>query len=219
VLGKLRRDAERETMDLARRQAIEQEIGSRLEEAHGALRRRGWDAAEAAGRRILELDPNHPEAPRILRTAAAGRERQAAMQRAQGPHPAAPTTEAAPPAAAPAVAETLPAVPQPQQPAPATLAVEFRSDLPLGTVMVRTRQQSLLNRRFDFREGSFLSRRARGGWFQQNVVVPAGTERLLVLVTPEGRTAEVVEVALPGGAARRLAIHLTADSRVTAQLY
>ncbi|HVF62049.1 MAG TPA: serine/threonine-protein kinase [Thermoanaerobaculia bacterium] len=217
VLGKLRRDAERETMDLARRQAIEQEIGSRLEEAHGALRRRGWDAAEAAGRRVLELDPNHPEAPRILQTAAAGRERQAAAQRAQRQSPTAPVTEAAPPAPAP-VAETLPAVPQSQQPALSTLAVEFRSDLPLGTMMVRTRQGSLLNRRFDFREGSFLSRRARGGWLHQNVVVPPGTDRLLVYVTPAGRTAEVVEVPFPGGA-RRLAIHLTAAGRVTAQLY
>ncbi|HEX9671676.1 MAG TPA: serine/threonine-protein kinase, partial [Thermoanaerobaculia bacterium] len=130
VLGKLRRDAERETMDLARRQVIEQEIGSRLEEARTALRRRGWDAAEAASRRILELDPHHPEAPQLLRTAAAGRERQAAAQRAQRSRPPPPATEAASPSPAPAVAETLPAVEPQQQPTEATLTVEFRSDLP-----------------------------------------------------------------------------------------
>ncbi len=221
VLGKLRRDAERETMDLARRQAIEQEIGSRLEEARGALRRRGWDAAEAAGRRILELDPNHPEAPQILRTAAAGRERQAAAQRAQRPGPKVPATEAAPPAAAPAVAETLPAVEPQQQPTEATLTVEFRSDLPRGTVIVRAGQRNLLQKRFDFREGGFLSRRARSGWFQQSVQVPAGTEQLRVYVTPEGQAAKMAEVVgnFPGGAARRLAVHLTAGGQVTAQLY
>jgi eukaryotic-like serine/threonine-protein kinase len=221
VLGKLRRDAERETMDLARRQAIEQEIGSRLEEAHGALRRRAWDAAEAAGRRILELDPNHPEAPQVLRTAAAGRERQAAAQRAQRASPAAPAPEPAPAAPVPTVAETLPAVAQQQQPTHATVMLEFRSDLPRGTVIVRAGQRNLLQKRFDFREGGFLSRRARSGWFQQNIVVPAGTERLRVYVTPEGRAAEMVEVpaGFPGGAAHRLAVHLTAGGRVTAQLY
>ncbi|HEX9668225.1 MAG TPA: hypothetical protein VGC93_01965, partial [Thermoanaerobaculia bacterium] len=125
------------------------------------------------------------------------------------------------PAPAPAVAETLPAVEPQQQPTEATLTVEFRSDLPRGTVIVRAGQRNLLQRRFDFREGGFLSRRSRGGWFQQSVQVPAGTERLRVYVTPEGQAAELVEVAgnFPGGAARRLAVHLTAGGRVTAQLY
>ena len=221
VLGKLRRDAERETMDLARRQAIEQEIGSGLEEARIALRRRGWDAAEAASRRVLELDPNHPEAPELLRAAAAGRERQAAMQRAQRTGPTAPATEAAPPAPAPAAAETLPAVAPQQQPTQATVMVEFRSDLPRGTLIVRAGQHNLLQERFDFREGSFLSRRPRSGWFQRNIVVPAGTERLRVYVTPAGQVAKLVEVPgnFSGGAAHRLAVHLTAGGQVSAHLY
>jgi serine/threonine-protein kinase len=223
VLGSLRRQAERTSQDRERRAAIELEIGARTEEGRTALARRSWDQAEAAARRILELDPHHPGAQVMLEDAAAGRVRQAAARKpgqravvAAADQPAAPATAAA--------AEPETAAGAQGQPTEATLAVDFYSQLPQGTVIVSVGGRRLLQEPFDYREKGGLpwSRKAsRGGSFRRFVQVPVGAGDIRVHVAPKDRPAEVEELSanFPGGQSRRLVVQLAADGGMTARLY
>ncbi|HEX5758502.1 MAG TPA: serine/threonine-protein kinase [Thermoanaerobaculia bacterium] len=221
-LGQLRRAAERERMDLERRQALEQEIAARLGEAQAALAVRGWDDAEAAGRRLLELDPKHPAAPQLLAAATIGRAREGEAQRMRLARNASAAADTRPSPAETPVAPPLVAVAPAPPPLPvdSTLQVEFHSDLPRGTFSIRDRKTVLFQERFDFREGRIWNRRPAGGSLHRTLDLVPGTDRLRVYVTPDGRPAEVAEVAGGfAGGSRRLVVQLTAAGRIHAQLY
>jgi serine/threonine-protein kinase len=219
VLGRLRRDAEQRWQHVARRAAVEQEIAAQTAQARALLDLRAWDDAQAAARRVLALDPNHAEAQQLVAQAADGRRRQAEARR---PVQRASTgaTRQPPPVSGPT---KQPSSAQPAAAAEATLVVELHSDLPSGTLMLYSGNRRLLQRRFEFGErGGFLrSRKPAPGWFRQSLPLAAGNAALRLYVTPDGRKAEVQELSgnFPGGAERRLAVHLHADGQMTANLY
>ncbi len=222
-LGALRRRAERtSSQDRERQAAIELEIGAKTAEARTALAHRSWDQAEAAARRVLELDPHHPQAQQMLADAAAGRQQQAAARQARERTILA-TTQPPTPAPATATEPRPQTIAAPQRPlADVTLTVDFYSKLDQGTIIVWAGGRRVLQEPFNFRQGSrfpFGRRQSEGGSLRRLVQVPTGAAGLRVHVAPKDRPAEVEELAFAGGQNQRLVVELSADGGMTARLF
>jgi tRNA A-37 threonylcarbamoyl transferase component Bud32 len=226
-LRKRRADAERQAFERDRRLAVENGINSKLAEARAELAGRRYAEADAAAAAVLAMSPGNTAAEEV-RTAA-----QAALQRrkerlaapAQAGKQAAPRPQDA--AAAQQAAAARPAAPPPaaaEAAGDATLELAFFSELPEGTVMLYVNDRQVLHQSYDFREkgglGGLFRTKSRSDWVRKSFQVPAGSAKIRLYVTPQGRAAQVRTLSgnFAGGTTRHLDAKLASSGELDCSL-
>lgn len=183
-------------------------LTEQLEVARQALDGRRYGEALSAAEQILELQPGQEEALAILADV------EPRLQRQRRPVPVAP-----PP---PRVAEVLPPPPPPvRQPlpppptGPATLVVDFESEVRSGNVRVYLDTRLLVSESFR------VGRRDPAFSLSRSFEIPAGTEgELKVYVTASGSAAKVhqLQANFLAGSQRRLVIRVDEDGNFRPRL-
>ncbi|HXT49430.1 MAG TPA: serine/threonine-protein kinase [Thermoanaerobaculia bacterium] len=212
----------RSQMAARRRTAAEQQaqLASLINSAQTALR--AGDAAAAAdlARQVLALVPGEPNATALLANAQAALDA-AARKRAQqqAARPAATTPAARP--AAPAATAAPSAEAQAAASGPATLRIEFLTELPEGVLTIYAGQRQILGEPFRFYKRSGLFRNEpKRGTIEAARQVPAGATTLRIYVARPKLPPAVttVEAQLSGGSTRVLKIHFDQSAQLSATL-
>jgi serine/threonine protein kinase len=228
-LQKRRDDAERQAAERDRRLDIERTIALKLEEAHADLAGRRYDEAAVAAAAVLQMSPGNTAAEEVQSAVQAVQQRRkdrltspAVAAKQQVPHP--PEASAAgQPVAASRAASTPPGT-APEKATDATLELAFFSELPEGTVMLYVNDRKVLHKPFDFHEkgglSGFFRTKAHSDWVRGSFAVPAGSAKIRLYVTPQGRAAQVWEASgnFAGGATRRLDATLSSAGTFTCNL-
>jgi hypothetical protein len=208
----------REEID-ARRQEIEEsarqtKIEEGLRAARYAYAERRYSDAISAARAVLSIDNANEEARRLIgeadRAAKRLRERQAAIEAAQQPPPA---------------AEPEPA-PQPAEPAidpallnEATLRIEFASERSEGVLTIYAGERQVLREPFKFvRRTGFLAREKTSGTILATRKVTPGDVPVKVYIALPGKATRAIllDGHFPGGKTQTLVIRVDADGNATA---
>jgi predicted Ser/Thr protein kinase len=191
----------------------EEEISALLEQGEAALGRRQTGVAVERAKSVLALVPDHPAASDLLRRAeglAAERARQTA------PRPAEPLPVAA------AEPEAVADVPRASDPnAPATLAIDFLTEISEGALTIYVNQKQVLLEPFRFvKRTGLLSSEPSAGRIEVQRSLSPGDVAIQVYANPKGKPARAVSVQgnFPAGATRSLRIRLAKDGEITATL-
>jgi predicted Ser/Thr protein kinase len=213
----------RSQMAARRRSAAEQQaqLSALLESAQVALRAGDPGAAADLARQVLALVPGEPNATALLANAQAAvdaarrRSQQAAARPAASP-PIARTT----PGAATATA-AAPSAPSQAAAGPATLRIDFFTELPEGVLTIYAGPKQILGEPFRFYKRTGLFRnQPEAGRVEVSRQLPAGTTTLRIYVALPKRSPVVktVEAQLAGGSTRVLKIHFDSSAQLTAGL-
>ncbi len=207
-----------------RRSTTEQQaqLQALLESAQAALR--AGDAARAAdlAQQVLALVPGEPNATALLANAQAAaadaerRRRQQAAARPTSPPGAqtAPTRAAAAP-----VAPVAPAPGTATQ--PATLRIEFFTELPEGVLTIYAGQRQILGEPFRFykRTGLFRNQPSSGQIDASRQLQPGATTlRVYVALPKRAPVVTTVQAQLAGGTTRLLKLHFDQSARLSVSL-
>ncbi|MEM7050740.1 MAG: serine/threonine-protein kinase [Acidobacteriota bacterium] len=208
----------------ARRSVDEGELlATQLEAARQALEDKRYLEARASATAVLELDPDHAEAAEILAAATDALERETAASTAVTSPGRQPVTPRRRPSTMRSPTNRRPAT-APQAVAPATMAIEFTTDLPEGTLVITANGEEVYRRAFAFYEKGGLFRKKKipqsGKITAPPVRVPAGQQRLRVEVSRPEAPALVREArtTLPAGGSVRFRIRLAADGSLGLQI-
>lgn len=227
----LRQQAERQVVLQEERLADEEEFATLFEEGTRALRAGRFDKATQVVQRLLELDPESPDAlelaHRVKNSRSEARRRaQAAESQRQAELEAA---ETAPVAVEPIrVASTAPRAPQPSD-SPASeslpdwsrLKVDLFSYLPKGVVTVYADDDQILLQPFRFTEkGRLFLKKGTAGRLEAEQRISAGDSEFRIYVSSEGKETQIVNlpVSLMGGETHVLRIIVAENGSTSAQL-
>ena len=208
-----------------RRSTTEQQaqLQALLESAQAALR--AGDAARAAdlAQQVLALVPGEPNATALLANAQAvaadaeRRRRQQAAARSTSP----PGAQTAPTGAA-AAAPVAPVAPAPGTATqPATLRIDFFTELPEGVLTIYAGQKQILGEPFRFYKRTGLFRnQPESGRIEASRQLQAGATTLRVYVALPKRPPVVttVQAQLAGGASRLLKLHFDQSAKLSVSL-
>lgn len=215
-----RRQAEREIAA-----EIELEVASLIATGEADLREGRLSSAEAAGRRVLELKPRHPEGLALV--AAVEESRRAMRARVERARALAVLAEQAPPPEPepePTLRVEQPIRPPVAPPAPthSDLKIDFYSKLPRGVLTVYRADSQIFRRAFRFVEKKgFLRSRGISGGFDDQVRVQAGPSDFRIYLSLPDRETQVHRISgsLPPGAIRALQVRVDADGGLSVALH
>jgi serine/threonine-protein kinase len=219
-LQRLREAAEWQAQDFPNLVNQEKEIAANLKKAKEALAARQYDQAVGAANFVLALEPGNEDADHIRSEALKGQAAARLAKQRTGPN------QARPPRPGEQVATTTP-IPSEAPPAgfgesapvetkTSALRLHFQADMD-AVLIVRADGRAIFRKDFDG-GGFFRRRNEKGHDFNQKLDIPAGTAKILVLVTPRKRKAEVQQFDFPGGDSHRLEIYLSDSGQLTARL-
>jgi serine/threonine protein kinase len=208
-------------MAARRRTAAEQQaqLSSLLNSAQTALR--AGDAAVAAdlARQVLALVPGEPNATALLANAQASLD---AAARKRGQQQAARPVASSPIARPTAPAATVAANAESQAAAgPATLRIDFFTELPEGVLTIYAGPRQILGEPFRFYKRTGLFRnQPEAGRIEAARQLPAGSTTLRIYVALPKRppTVTTVDANLAGGTTRLLKIHFDKSAQISAAL-
>jgi serine/threonine protein kinase len=216
----LRESSERSARLLASASDKSSQIAAQLELARQAMTDKRFGEALTAAAAVLQLDPANAEANDLK-----GRAQAAQLLAKRKTAKPAPGSQAGPGETIAALPPPVDTSPAPVEPASesreATLQVTFDSAFPRGTFIVYVDDRKVLAEPFRFveRGGLFRSKTAPGS-FSRQLTVAAGTAKVRVYVTPEGRKAQVKTFNgnFLGGSSRTLEVKLSETGELTANL-
>ncbi|HEV8242035.1 MAG TPA: serine/threonine-protein kinase [Thermoanaerobaculia bacterium] len=217
----------RSQMAAKRRTAAEQQaqLSALLDAAQLALRSGNAAGAADLARQVLALVPGEPNATALLANAQAaldaakrrGQQQQQQQQQAARPVPSPPI--ARPPGTAPATA--APSAGTQASTAPATLHIDFFTELPEGVLTIYAGPNQILGEPFKFYKRTGLFRnQPEAGRIEASRQMPAGTTTLRIYVALPKRAPVVhtLEAPLAAGSTRVLKIHFDRDAQIAASL-
>jgi tetratricopeptide (TPR) repeat protein len=189
---------------------LNREVETRMTAAREAAERGEFDRALDELSAVLLLQPENAEALSIrgsvkaaqAEKVAADKKAAAELAKKKKPTPA-PTPVRAAKAVVP-VATPIPATPTPGS---ARIRIVFQSPAPEGYVMVRRNDKEVFRRQFSF------GRKSAGGLVEGTIEVPSGPASIKAWAIPTDRSFngyKAVDVVIPGGETRTLALELNA---------
>jgi tetratricopeptide (TPR) repeat protein len=216
------RDAVARAEELARAtqagEEISREVESRLAAARQAAETGEFDKALNELSAVLLLQPENADALSIRESVKAAKaemiaaEKKAATELAKKKKPTPVPTP---------VREARPVVPVEQPkvatptPGSARIRIVFQSPAPEGYVMVRRNDKEVFRRQFDF------GRKSAGGLVEGTIEIPSGPATIKAWAIPTNRSFngyKAVELVIPGGETRTLALELNADKELVVTL-
>ncbi len=216
------RDGLARAEELARtRQAgeeIDREVETRLAAARQAAETGKFDDALDELSAVLLLQPENADALSIRESVKAAKaemiaaEKKAAAELAKKKRPTAVPTPVR--VVKPVVAVEPPKLATPT-PGNARIRVVFQSPAPEGYVMVRRNDKEVFRRQFDF------GRKSAGGLVEGTIDIPSGPASIKAWAIPTNRSFngyKAVELVIPGGESRTLALELNADKELVVTL-
>ncbi|HXT21003.1 MAG TPA: hypothetical protein VN923_09650 [Thermoanaerobaculia bacterium] len=207
-----------------RRTSAEQQaqLQALLQSAQTALAAGDPGRAADLARQVLALVPDEPNATALLANAQAATDAAKKRQRelaARAPAPApAPGTR---PAAAPVATAAVPIAAAGQAAGPATLRIDFFTELPEGVLTIYAGPKQILGEPFHFYKRTGLFRnQPEAGRIEASRQLPAGAAKLRVYVALPKRPPVVatVDAQLAGGSTRVLKVHFDQSARLTVNL-
>lgn len=216
------REAVARAEELARTTEAGEEIGREIETRLAAARQAAetgeFDNALNELSAVLLLQPENAEALSIRESVKAAKaemiaaEKKAATELAKKKKPTPVPTP---------VRDVKPVVPfEPPKvatptPGSARIRIVFQSPAPEGYVMVRRNDKEVFRRQFDF------GRKSAGGLVEGTIEIPSGAATIKAWAIPTNRSFngyKAVELVIPGGEARTLALELNADKELVVTL-
>ncbi len=220
----LRINAERLARDRARNLRRVGEIESSVIVARDALEDKRFGEAIQQAEIALALEPENEAALELLVAAQRGQRRatrgQAKTVVASKPKPAPPAEETAPIVRQAAAVSEPPALPPPIDPnTPATMAIDFYSQVPQGVLTVYSDGHQLLREPFRFtkKKGFLRSKKIPGG-FVRTVTLPPGAMTLKVYVALDSTHIETLRTELLPGSVVNLEVRVAASGGLTISL-
>ena len=215
----------REAQDLISAQAVaelESFVRELLEGGFAALEGGELDAAEAAARDALELDPESSLA-RSLELAVADRRAEArARRRARKAAPLPVPEPVTEPEPAPVIVEPIEPQGEVRVPEHGNLKIDFLSLVPRGTLTIYSGSTQVFRRPFRYvvKKG-FLRTRPSTGGFDDQIRLPAGDVSLRVYLAIPGRKSRIERLSgqLPGGSTRVLQVRVDDQGNLTASVH
>lgn len=220
----LRINAERLARERARNLRRVGEIESSVIVARDALEDKRFGEAIEQAEIALALEPENDEALELLVAAQRGQRRstrgQAKTVVASKPMPAPPAEETAPIVRQAAAVSEPPALPPPIDPnTPATMTIDFYSQVPQGVLTVYSEGHQLIREPFRFtkKKGFLRSKKIPGG-FVRTVTLPPGTMTLKVYVALDSTHIETLRTELLPGSVVNLEVRVAASGGLTISL-
>jgi len=203
----------RSQMAAKRRTAAEQQaqLSALLSSAQQALRAGNAAGAAELAQQVLALVPGEPNAVALLANAQAALD--AAKRRGQQQQAARPTAVAA--------ASTAPSAAAQAAAAPATLRIDFFTELPEGVLTIYAGPTQILGEPFKFYKHTGLFRNEpKAGRIDAARQVPAGNETLRIYVALPKRAPVVktLDVQLAAGSTHVLKIYFDKSAQIAATL-
>jgi hypothetical protein len=199
-------------------EAVDREVETRLASARQAAETGRFDDALNELSAVLLLQPENADALSIRESVKAAKaemiaaEKKAAAELAKKKKPTPVPTP---------FREVKPVVPVEQPklatptPGSARIRIVFQSPAPEGYVMVRRNDKEVFRRQFDF------GRKSTGGLVEGTIEVPSGPASIKAWAIPTNRSFngyKAVELVIPGGETRTLALDLNADKELVVSL-
>ena len=231
-ITELRKQAERQIAVQKQQQADEEELAVLFEEGTRALRAGRYDKATQVVQRLLEIDPESPDAlelaRRVKNSRAEARRRAQAAEKSQR-EAELEAAESSPVAVEPIrSASTAPRAPQPSDsptsesvPDWSRLKVDLFSYLPKGVVTVYADDDQILLQPFRFTEkGRLFLKKGTAGRLEAEQRISAGDTEFRIYVSSEGKETQTVNlpVSLMGGETHVLRIIVAENGSTSAQL-
>ena len=227
----LRKRAERQVVMQEQQLANEEEFATLFEEGTRALRAGRFDKATEVAQRLLELDPESPDALELAhrvknsraearrRAQAAEDERQAELAAAEANRQAVEVIR--PTAASSSVLQASEPPETESRPDWARLKVDLFSYLPKGVVTVYADDDQILLQPFRFTEkGRLFLKKGTAGRLEAEQRIAAGDSEFRIYVSSEGKETQIVNlpVSLVGGQTHVLRIIVAENGSTSAQL-
>ena len=226
-----RRRAEQQVALQQQQQLDEEEFAALFEEGTQALRAGRFTRATQVAQRLLEIDPENPDAlelgHRVENARAEARRRAQEAERQKAEELA--VAEANQPAVAPIRSATVAPTPTPvSEPQTETdlpdwsrLKVDLFSYLPKGVVTVYADDDQILLQPFRFTEkGRLFLKKGTAGRLEAEQRISAGDTEFRIYVSSEGKETQIVNlpVSLQGGETHVLRIIVAENGSTSAQL-
>ncbi|MBK9089837.1 MAG: protein kinase [Holophagales bacterium] len=216
------RDGLARAEELARTRQAGEEIGREVETRLAAARQAAetgkFDDALNELSAVLLLQPENADALSIRESVKAAKaemiaaEKKAAAELAKKKKPTPVPTPVR--VVKPVVPVEPPKVATPT-PGNARIRIVFQSPAPEGYVMVRRNDKEVFRRQFDF------GRKSAGGLVEGSIDIPSGPASIKAWAIPTNRSFngyKAVELVIPGGESRTLALELNADKELVVTL-
>jgi len=226
-----RKQAERQVLRQEQRLLDEEEFAVLFEEGTRALRAGRFDKATQVAQRLLEIDPENPDAlelaHRIKNSRAEARRRAQAdkTRQAAETESAVPSPRAVEPIRATTVSPRTQSASEPQtqesRPDWSRLKVDLFSYLPKGVVTVYADDDQILLQPFRFTEkGRLFLKKGTAGRLEAEQRLSAGDTEFRIYVSSEGKETQIVNlpVSLEGGETHVLRIIVAENGSTSAQL-
>ncbi len=197
---------------------IDREVETRLAAARQAAETGKFDDALNELSAVLLLQPENADALSIRESVKAAKaemiaaEKKAAADLAKKKKP---TPVPTPVRVVKPVAAVEPPKLATPTPGNARIRVVFQSPAPEGYVMVRRNDKEVFRRQFDF------GRKSAGGLVEGTIEIPSGPASIKAWAIPTNRSFngyKAVELVIPGGESRTLALELNADKELVVTL-
>ncbi|HSM13612.1 MAG TPA: hypothetical protein VLA66_06055, partial [Thermoanaerobaculia bacterium] len=214
----LREAIDNRSRELAAEAERLQQVAEGLDTAREAYDRRDWNAAVAAARGVLALEPTEEEARRILTDAQRIQRRE--QERAEAARQAAELAPAIQPEPVQQAPRPVAAAPRPVA-TDAPIRIDFASEQSEGVLTIYAGERQILREPFKFvRKSGFFSRERVSGTLEALRRLPTGPVKLRVYVAMPGlpTKAVVLDEEIVGGKSYRLEIRVGEDGRATAAL-
>ena len=197
---------------------IGREIEGRLAAARQGAENGKFDDALNELSAVLLLQPENPDALALRESVKAAKAEKVAAEKKA----AAELEKKKKPTPVPTPVRVVKPVVPVEQPKPATptpgsarIRIVFQSPAPEGYVMVRRNDKEVFRRQFDF------GRKSAGGLVEGTIEIPSGPASIKAWAIPTNRSFngyKAVELVIPGGEARTLALELSADKELVVTL-
>ena len=219
----LLRKAQRSADAQARRYRRIADIESSLIVANDALEQREFERVAEQAEMVLALEPDNEEALRLQSAALKGQRRstrrQAPAEPSSPPEPIRQAREIAP-VERPAAVVQEPPVPPPIDPnTPATMTIDFYSQVPQGVLTVYSDGRQLLREPFRFtKKTGFLRSKKIPGGFVRTVTLPPGEMTLKIYVALDRTHNETLRTELLPGSVVNLEVRVADGGGLTISL-
>ena len=226
----LRKQAERRVVLQEQRQMNEEEFAALFEEGTRALRSGRFDKAMQAAQRVLEIDPENPDALELAQRvknsrAEARRDPVATSRKVAETNSVEPSPQAVEPirvsAGRPGTPPASEARTQESRPDWSRLKIDLFSYLPKGVVTVYSDDDQILLQPFRFTEkGRLFLKKGTAGRLEAEQRLSAGDAEFRIYVSAEGKETQIVNlpVSLKGGETHVLRIIVAENGSTSAQL-
>jgi serine/threonine protein kinase len=215
-----RQQAEQQKMIEQKRQ---EEVAAGIKKAEKYLADQAYANALAEVRAVLVLDPTNPRGLELLEKTQEGLLRRPSLYPPAAPRETRPGSQevasATPQEPAPSAEENSPQASVNEK---VPLALQFRSEIPGGVLIIRLNGQEILRRDFKRRQGGLFSRRkAEPVTYNQEFKILPGTYQLVAHFAPsDRRPADLAELSgnFAAGIRRTLHVRVSEAGEVTVDL-